>query len=97
MAQVNHLIVGGLDPDTNLFTAAFYYLLENPKTYDGLRDEVRGRFLSWDQIIDDDAIQPLPYIHAVIEETYACIQTDPLDSHASVQEPRSMAITLRKE
>ena len=68
VAQVNHLIVGGLDPDTNLFTAAIYYLLENPKTYDRLRDEARGRFLSWDQIIDD-AIQPLPYIHAVIEET----------------------------
>ena len=68
VAQANHLIVGGLDPDTNLFTAAIHYLLENPETYDRLKDEIRGRFLSWDQM-SNDAIQPLPYIHAVIEET----------------------------
>ena len=68
MAQANVLIVGGLDPDTNLFTAAIHYLLENPETYDRLKDEVRGRFLSWDQM-NNDAIQPLPYTHAVIEET----------------------------
>ena len=68
VAQANHLILGGLDPDTNLFTAAIHYLLKNPETYDRLKDEVRGRFLSWDQM-NNDAIQPLPYIHAVIEET----------------------------
>ena len=68
VAQANHLIVGGFDPDTNLFTAAIHYLLENPETYDRLKHEVRGRFLSWDQM-NNDAIQPLPYIHAVIEET----------------------------
>lgn len=27
VAQANHLIVGGFDPDTNLFTAAIHYLL----------------------------------------------------------------------
>ena len=68
MAQANHLIVSGFDPDTNLFTAAIHYLLENPEAYDRLKEEVRGRFSSWDQM-NNDAIQPLPYIHAVIEET----------------------------
>ena len=68
VAQANHLIVGGLDPDTNLFTAAIHYLLENSETYDRLVDEVRGRFLSWDRM-NDDAMQPLPYVHAVVEET----------------------------
>ena len=68
VAQANHIIVGGFDPDTNLFTAAIHYLLENPETYARLKDEVRGRFSSWDQM-NNDAIQSLPYIHAVIEET----------------------------
>ena len=68
MAQATHLIAGGYDPGTNLFTAATYYLLENPLTYDRLRDEVRSKFSSWDQM-SDDALQPLPYLYAVIEET----------------------------
>ena len=68
VAQANYLIVGGFDPDTNLFTAAVHYLLENSRNYDRLRDEVRGRFSSWDQI-NNDNIQPIPYLHAVIEET----------------------------
>ena len=68
VAQANHLIVGGFDPDTNLFTAAIHYLLENFQTYDRLRDEVRSRFSSWDQM-NNDNIQSLPYLDAVIEET----------------------------
>lgn len=68
VAQANHLIVGGFDPDTNLFTAAIHYLLENPQTYDLLRDEVRGKFSSGDQM-SNETLQPLPYLHAVIEET----------------------------
>ncbi|KAL8919063.1 MAG: hypothetical protein Q9172_005164 [Xanthocarpia lactea] len=68
VAQANHLIVGGFDPDTNLFTGAVHYLLENPETYERLRDEIRGTFSSWEQI-SNDALQLLPYLHSVIEET----------------------------
>ncbi|KAL8646995.1 MAG: hypothetical protein Q9226_006615 [Calogaya cf. arnoldii] len=68
VAQANHLIVGGFDPDTNLFTGAVQYLLENPETYERLRDEIRGTFFSWEQI-SNDALQSLPYLHSVIEET----------------------------
>ena len=68
VAQANHLIVGGFDPDTNLFTGAVHYLLENPETYEKLKSEIRGTFSDWDQI-NNDALQSLPYLHSVIEET----------------------------
>ena len=68
VAQANHLIVGGFDPDTNLFTAAVHYLLENPNTYKLLRAEIEGKFTSYEQI-RNDALTGLPYLHAVIEET----------------------------
>ena len=96
VAQANHLIVGGFDPGTNLLTAATHYLLENPQTYDRLRNEVRSRFSSWDQM-SNDAIQKLSYLYAVIEETLRCTQTRRSDSRVSVQETRSMVITLPKE
>lgn len=31
VVQANHLIVGGFDPDTNLFTAAVHFLLVQPQ------------------------------------------------------------------
>lgn len=68
VAQANHLIVGGLDPDTNLSTSAVHYLLENAHTYDRLKTEIRSRFSSYDQI-NNEALQSLPYLRAVIEET----------------------------
>ena len=68
VAQANHLIVGGFDPDTNLFTAAVHYLLEYPRTFDRLKSEIRDNFSSLKQLTND-ALQPLPYLHAVIEET----------------------------
>lgn len=68
VAQANHLIVGGFDPDTNLFTGAVHYLLENPHTYNRLKAEIRGKFSRYDQI-NNEALQSLPYLHAVIEET----------------------------
>ncbi|KAL8857192.1 MAG: hypothetical protein Q9178_006247 [Gyalolechia marmorata] len=65
VAQANHLIVGGFAPDTNLFMGAVHYLLENLKTYERLRDDIRGTFSSWEQI-SNDALQSLPYLHSVI-------------------------------
>ncbi|KAL8797417.1 MAG: hypothetical protein Q9182_007207 [Xanthomendoza sp. 2 TL-2023] len=68
VAQANHLIVGGFDPDTNLFTGAVHYLLEKAQTYERLRDEIRGAFSNWAQI-SNEALQSLPYLHSVIDET----------------------------
>ena len=68
VAQANHLIVDGSDPDTNLFTAAVHYLLENPNTYEWFKGEIRRSLISWDQI-DNNTLQSPPYLHAVIEET----------------------------
>lgn len=68
VAQANHLIVGGFDPDTNLFTGAVHYLLENAHTYSRLKAEIRSQFSTYDQI-NNEALQALPYLRAVIEET----------------------------
>lgn len=68
VAQANHLIVGGFDPDTNLFTAAVHYLLEYPDTFERLKSEIRDNFPSYGQL-NNDTLQSMPYLHAVIEET----------------------------
>jgi cytochrome P450 len=68
VAQANHLIIGGFDPDTNLFTSAVYYLLTNPKKLEKLQQEVRGRFSSYDDIVGD-SVQNLAWMNAVIEES----------------------------
>ncbi|KAA6407227.1 MAG: cytochrome P450 [Lasallia pustulata] len=68
VAQANHLIVGGFDPDTNLFTAAVHFLLTNPEKMEKLNREIRTTFASYEDI-RNDALQSLPYLHAVIEET----------------------------
>ena len=68
VAQANHLIVGGFDPDTNLFTAAVHYLLEYPTSFERLKAEIRGHFPKYDDL-NNDSLQSMPYLHAVIEET----------------------------
>lgn len=68
VAQANHLIVGGFDPDTNLFTAAVHFLLTHPDKLEILKREIRSAFASYDDI-NNDALQGLKYLHAVIEET----------------------------
>ena len=68
VAQANHLIVNGFDPDTNLFTAAVHYLLEYPRTFDRLKSEIRDNLSNFKQLTKD-ALQSFPYLHAVIEES----------------------------
>ena len=68
VAQANHLIVGGFDPDTNLFTAAVHFLLTQPQQMERLKQEIRNAFTSWDQI-QNEPLQGLKYLNAVIEET----------------------------
>ncbi|KAI1746168.1 cytochrome P450 [Xylaria scruposa] len=68
VAQANPLIVGGFDPDTNLFTSAVHFLLLNPDQLKKLQFEVRDRFASYGDIIGD-AVQDLPWVNAVIDES----------------------------
>ncbi|RAH76706.1 cytochrome P450 [Aspergillus japonicus CBS 114.51] len=68
VAQANHLIVGGFDPDTNLFTAAIFFLSEHRDTLQKLQTEIRDTFATY-QEIQNEAVQGLPWLHAVIEET----------------------------
>ena len=67
VAQANHLIVGGFDPDTNLFTSAVHFLLVSNKL-GKLQEEMRGQFSSYSDITGD-AVQDLPWLNAVIEES----------------------------
>ncbi|KAI0194231.1 cytochrome P450 [Astrocystis sublimbata] len=68
VAQANHLIVGGFDPDTNLFTSAVHFLLANPDKLAKMTAEVRQRFASYDDITGDN-VQDLPWVNAIIEES----------------------------
>ena len=68
VAQANHLIVGGFDPDTNLFTAVVHYLLEYLRKFDRFKSEIRDNLSNFKQLTND-ALQSLPYLHAVIEES----------------------------
>lgn len=66
MACYFHSIAGGETVNTFL-SAVTYYLLATPGTYDKLRDEIRGRYKSYDEI-DATTAQQLPYLTAVINE-----------------------------
>ena len=68
VAQANHLIVGGFDPDTNLFTSAVFFLLMNPCILEKFKEEIRGTFSSYAEI-HNDSLQGLPWLHAIIEES----------------------------
>ena len=68
VAQANHLIIGGFDPDTNLFTSAMFFLLTNPGKLEKLQQEIRNQFVSYDDIVGDN-VQDLHWLNAVIEES----------------------------
>ena len=68
VAQANHLIIGGFDPDTNLWTSALFFLLTHPDKLEKLQQEIRGRFSSYDDIVGEN-VPNLPWLNAVIEES----------------------------
>lgn len=68
VAQANHLILGGVDPGANVWTAAVLFLLQNPEKLKKLQDEIRGTFSSYDSI-EDEELTHLPWLTAVIEES----------------------------
>jgi cytochrome P450 len=68
LAQANHLIIAGFDPNTNLFTSGVHYLLTNPTKLDKLQQEARNRFDNYHDI-DGDSLEDLPWLNAVIQES----------------------------
>lgn len=68
LAQANHLIIGGLDPTTNLFTSILYFLLEYPDKLEKVKQEIRGTFCSYDDI-QYEALAHLPWLTAVMDES----------------------------
>ncbi|KAF7537746.1 hypothetical protein G7054_g3474 [Neopestalotiopsis clavispora] len=68
VAQANHLIIGGLDPNTNLWTSLMHFLLTHPEKLQKLQNEIRERFPSYEEIVGKN-VQGLPWLDAVIEES----------------------------
>jgi cytochrome P450 len=68
-AHSNALIVAGSETSATVLSGLHYYLLNNPDTYQKLKEEVRGRFQSVAEV-DAKSIERLPYLTACIEETF---------------------------
>ena len=68
LAQVNHIFIGGLDPDTQLFWSAILFLTQHPDKFQKFAAEIRGRFKNYDDI-EDEELTHLPWLTAVIEES----------------------------
>ncbi|KAK1996637.1 cytochrome P450 [Colletotrichum falcatum] len=68
LAQVNHIFIGGLEPDTQLFSSAILFLTQHPDKLKKLTDEIRGRFKRYEDIQDEELMH-LPWLTAVIEES----------------------------
>lgn len=68
LAQANHIFIGGLDPDTNLFWSAILFLAQHPEKFQKLANEIRGKFKRYDDI-EDEQLTHLPWLSGVIEES----------------------------
>lgn len=63
---MKHSIAGG-ETIATFLTATTYYLCKNPLPYRKLRDEIRARYVSYDDIDAASALQ-LTYLQAVVQE-----------------------------
>jgi cytochrome P450 len=64
----NTLIMAGSETTATLFSGLTYYLCRNAEVYGRLKEEVRCRFKSADEITSHSAT--FPYLTAVINETF---------------------------
>ncbi|GJJ15360.1 hypothetical protein Clacol_009636 [Clathrus columnatus] len=68
--EANLIIPAGYDSTATANCHAFFYLLSNPTCFKKLRDEVHLHFSTVDEVyLNDDLVQNLPYLNAVINET----------------------------
>lgn len=66
-AQAGMLVRAGSETTATSLSALTYYLCRNPRVYQKLAQEIRGRFTTYEQI-DAHAVGSVPYLTAVIEE-----------------------------
>ena len=74
--QAGVMIIAGSETSATTLSAAAYFLLKHPECREELTREVRGAFVSVEDITGD-ALEKLPYLHAVIEETLRIFATVP--------------------
>jgi cytochrome P450 len=68
LAQANHIFIGGLDPDTQLFWSSILFLTQHPDKLKKFSNEIRGKFKRYEDI-EDEELTHLPWLKAVIEES----------------------------
>nr|CDP31274.1 Putative cytochrome P450 E-class, group I [Podospora anserina S mat+] len=68
LAQANHIFIGGLDPDTNLFWSAILFLAQHPDKFRKFAAEIRGKFKRYEDI-EDEELTHLPWLSGVIDES----------------------------
>ncbi|MCJ1262480.1 hypothetical protein MMC22_002350 [Lobaria immixta] len=66
VAQAGHLVLDHFE-SSSVLTAGFYFLTTNPEAMGRLQTELRGAFKSFGDMTED-ALQELPWLHAIIEE-----------------------------
>ncbi|XP_057718880.1 cytochrome P450 83B1-like [Arachis stenosperma] len=76
-AVLMNIFIAGTDPSAGTTVWAMNELLKNPKAMKKLQSEIRGLFGDKDFINEDD-IQRLPYLKAVIKETLRMFPPSPL-------------------
>ncbi|KAI1822823.1 cytochrome P450 monooxygenase-like protein [Xylaria intraflava] len=68
MSQTSTLIIAGSETTATSLSATTWFLLNNADCMARLQAEVRGAFMSVDEITSDSTAE-LPYLHGVIEES----------------------------
>ncbi|KAL2833626.1 cytochrome P450 [Aspergillus pseudoustus] len=66
-AHASTLIIAGGETVATTLAGATYHLLRTPSAYEQLKQEVRGRYKSYEEIDGQSALQ-MPYLQAVINE-----------------------------
>lgn len=74
--QAGVLIIAGSETASTTLSAATYFLLKHPECREELTKELRSAFASVEDI-SDSALEKLPYLHGVLEETLRIFATVP--------------------
>lgn len=68
LAQANHILIGGLEPDTQLYWAAIVLLTQHPDKLKKLTNEIRAKFDKYEDI-EYEELTHLPWLNGAIEES----------------------------
>lgn len=67
ISNASSLIIGGSETTSTLLSGVTWLLLTNPHTMQKLKDEIRGKFKTYDELTIS-AVNETPYLVAVISE-----------------------------